>query len=197
MALTKNIDVILSEVGREIGYVQKGGTNKAQSYKYASAEQVLKKANEALFSRGVSVSSSAEIVYFNVEKYERTNDYGTKTLFRTDAAVHLSLTFHLGGETRTVEGVGSATDTGDKAVFKANTGALKYVLANAFLISWGDDPEADESVDKEAAPPKKPAAKKRAPAKAKKAKAAPVVEVDANSDFNTGDKDNDDEREEW
>ena len=37
--------------------------------------------------------------------------------------------------TLTVEGLGSGSDTGDKAVMKANTAALKYCLANGFLIS--------------------------------------------------------------
>jgi hypothetical protein len=140
------IDAMLAEVGREVAYVHKGGTNSAQRYSYARAEDVLKKVNEALFSRGISVSSKADLVYFNVTQYEKNS----KQMFRTDAAVHLALTFSFGEEVRTVEAVGSATDTSDKAVFKANTGALKYVLANAFLISWGDDPEADEAVDKEA-----------------------------------------------
>lgn len=145
-----SLDRMLAEVGREVAYVHKGGTNSAQRYSYARAEDVLKKVNEALFSRGISVSSKAELAHFNVTPYEKEDKYGKKQMFRTDAAVHLRLTFSLGEEVRSVEAVGSATDTSDKAVFKANTGALKYVLANAFLISWGDDPEADEAVDNEA-----------------------------------------------
>ena len=161
MATSKSIDDLLAEVGREVAYVTKGGKNEAQSYSYARAEDVLKKVNEALFSRGVSVSSDAELVYFNVTPYEKENQYGKRQMFRTDAAVHLRLTFHFGDEERTVEAVGSATDTADKAVFKANTGALKYVLANAFLISWGDDPEADEAVDAEAGANRKPKGRKK------------------------------------
>ena len=150
MTTKKTLDDLLSEVGREVAYVHKGGTNEAQKYSYARAEDVLKKVNEALFSRGISVGSSATLEYFNVTPYTKKQGNYEKQMFRTDAAVHLSLSFSKGEEVRTVEAVGSATDTADKAVFKANTGALKYVLANAFLISWGDDPEADESVDREA-----------------------------------------------
>ena len=47
--------------------------------------------------------------------------------------------------------VGTGADTGDKGVFKAMTGAEKYLLLKAFLISTGDDPEGDEKVDKEEA----------------------------------------------
>lgn len=167
----KSIDDILAEVGLEVGYVMKAGKNSAQNYKYARAEDVLKKVNEALFSRGCSTSSNAHLIKFNVTQYEKESQYGTKVMFRTDAAVRIELTVHFKGETRVFAGLGSATDTGDKAVFKANTGALKYLLANAFLISWGDDPEADEKVDIEA---KTATVKKRAPAEKK---AAPKKEA--------------------
>ena len=43
---------------------------------------------------------------------------------------------------------GTGTDKGDKAVYKAQTGALKYGLRHAFLIPDESDPEADSSVDK-------------------------------------------------
>lgn len=36
---------------------------------------------------------------------------------------------------------GEGIDKGDKAVYKADTGALKYYLANTFLIVAGDEPE--------------------------------------------------------
>jgi hypothetical protein len=43
---------------------------------------------------------------------------------------------------------GTGTDKGDKAVYKAMTGALKYGLRHAFLIPDESDPEADTSTDK-------------------------------------------------
>ena len=43
-------------------------------------------------------------------------------------------------------------DNNDKAAYKAQTGALKYALKNAFLIPDEADPEADESVDRASAP---------------------------------------------
>ena len=38
---------------------------------------------------------------------------------------------------------GEGIDKGDKAGYKAYTGALKYYLANTFLVATGDDPEKD------------------------------------------------------
>ena len=36
-----------------------------------------------------------------------------------------------------------AIDKGDKAGYKAYTGALKYFLANTFMVATGDDPETE------------------------------------------------------
>src|ERR1700738_5163472 len=46
----------------------------------------------------------------------------------------------------TVKVAGEGLDTGDKAPYKAMTGALKYALLQSFLLATGDDPE-DERVD--------------------------------------------------
>jgi hypothetical protein len=63
------------------------------------------------------------------------------------------------GESLVVEWAGSGSDKGDKGLYKAMTGAEKYVLLKTFLVPTGDDPEAEE-------PKPRPAAKKpEAPAK--------------------------------
>ena len=38
---------------------------------------------------------------------------------------------------------GEGIDKGDKALYKAYTGAIKYYLANTFLIATGNEPEND------------------------------------------------------
>ena len=128
----------LAEVMAEVGYVKKDATNDFHHYRYASAEAVLKKVNAALSARGIAVATQAELL-----QYEQ---FGKGV----HAVVRLSLSFTDGDEQLTVQGLGEGSDTGDKAVMKADTAALKYALANAFMISWGDDPEADASTDKRA-----------------------------------------------
>jgi hypothetical protein len=142
----------LAQVMAEVGYVQKDATNTGQGYRYASAAAVLGKVNEALSSRGVAVETHAELAHLSQAP-------GAKGGTNTTAVVKLCLDFTDGEERIHVEGLGSGMDYGDKAVMKANTAALKYAVANAFLISWGDDPEADATTDKEAARalPKSPA----------------------------------------
>ena len=39
--------------------------------------------------------------------------------------------------------IGESFDKGDKAIYKAYTGALKYYFASAFNVATGDDPEND------------------------------------------------------
>jgi hypothetical protein len=49
------------------------------------------------------------------------------------------------GEELTVRVAGEGADPGDKAPYKAMTGALKYALLQSFLLSTGDDPEDDRA----------------------------------------------------
>jgi hypothetical protein len=150
----KNLAGKLAEIGLVVGYVQKDKQNTGQGYSYASAEAVLKKVNSECFSRGIAIQSNAEIVSYN--------EYGPEGKKKMRAVVKLTLQFidSAEGSTRAiqVEGLGEGMDAGDKAVLKANTSALKYALANAFLISWGDDPEADASTDADSKPQRSPKA---------------------------------------
>ncbi len=147
----------LADVAAEVRYVQKDSFNDFQKYKYASAEAVLGKVNEALTTRGIAVGSTAELVnYHHGGKGESHN-----------AVVRLTLRFIdcESNEVIAVQGLGQGSDKGDKAVMKANTAALKYCYANAFTISWGDDPEVPNDSDKVDAGNKKRRAKnKKSPA---------------------------------
>src|SRR5262249_50822027 len=53
------------------------------------------------------------------------------------------------GEELTVRVAGEGADPGDKAPYKAMTGALKYALLQSFLLATGNDPE-DERTDSRA-----------------------------------------------
>lgn len=51
------------------------------------------------------------------------------------------------GESREYHFEGTGADNGDKALYKAYTGGLKFFLADQYLVAEGNDPELDESVD--------------------------------------------------
>lgn len=58
------------------------------------------------------------------------------------------------GESREYHFEGTGADNGDKALYKAYTGGLKFFLADQYLVAEGNDPELDESVDEETTTPK-------------------------------------------
>ena len=63
------------------------------------------------------------------------------------------------GDYREYRFSGSGADNGDKALYKAYTGGLKFFLADQYLVAEGNDPENDEDDEAPTAPAPKPAAK--------------------------------------
>ena len=51
---------------------------------------------------------------------------------------------------------GEGADTGDKAPYKAMTGALKYALLQSFLLASGDDPEDERGEMRNVPVPERP-----------------------------------------
>lgn len=144
----KSLAAHLADIMSEVGYVQKDARNDHFKYSYASADAVMSKVREACSKRGIGIVGTQAFVV----SYENNV-----------AVVKVTQTYGLGDQRVSFEGLGSGKDSGDKAIMKANTAALKYLLSLAFNISWGDDPEADSSVDKEASEPqKRPSARRQA-----------------------------------
>ena len=65
------------------------------------------------------------------------------TMYYADVAVDVTFTDAESGESVTVQSFGCGQDTGEKAIYKAMTGALKYALRMNFLIPDESDPEND------------------------------------------------------
>lgn len=139
-----NLAEKLVEVRKQVGYLQKQGSNTAQGYKYARAQDVFLKVNDAMGKLGVANYGSHVAVLSEMDGLGKSGN-------QHRASVRISVTYRdtESGDEVTFEGAGSGQDSGDKAIAKANTMALKYLLTNAFHISWGDDPEADPVTDEE------------------------------------------------
>lgn len=124
----------LAEVLTAVGYIEKAGTNASQGYKYVMAAQVADKVREELSKRGLS------IVPATVDVIE-----SGKTISEKQSLITLKVTWRITdsetGEFVEFQSVGSGSDSTDKGVYKAQTGALKYGLLMGFLIPTGDDPE--------------------------------------------------------
>lgn len=125
----------------DAGYVQKDKVNKFHKYAYASDEAVSKKFRDSMRDNGIYVASS-EIVKCELNE-KQLGDATVQSAF-----VHIRFVFSDGTSTYgPYEGCGGAMDKGDKAVMKAMTAARKYAISQAALVSWGDDPEGDASID--------------------------------------------------
>src|SRR5690606_24095603 len=133
------IAAIMAEVGQKVSYLQKQGDNTAQGYKYARAQDVFLKVNEEIHKRGVACIASSVSLEESVSGLGKSGNQHRVIVRIVQTYKHDET-----GETATFEGLGGGQDSGDKAVMKANTAALKYLLTNAFNISWGDDPEATD-----------------------------------------------------
>lgn len=139
----------------EIGHIQKTGKNKEQNYSYATDEEIMRAVQRAFFKVGIAFLSSCE----GIEKEPLYSTRSGNTMYLYTVKMKYTLADPDTGYTWDLSGVGQGTDTGDKGVYKAITGATKYALLKTLLLPTGDDPEKDDPNAKEneratAAPPK-------------------------------------------
>jgi hypothetical protein len=133
----------LVEIMGELERVPKRGHNNFQNYDYVMEADVEEAFSRACVKRNVMVFPHVNNMEIK-EPIEKSNQRLTTVL--------ISWTFEDAdtGEQRTVTMAGQGSDPGDKGIYKAFTGANKYMILKTFHLATGDDPEADERVDKEA-----------------------------------------------
>lgn len=154
----------LARVRQKHGYIQKKGRNTFHGYAYVTAADIAGRIGDGLAEEGVMMYCRA----LHVEP--KMMDKGTRV------HIQMEYVFTDGLAEIAVPGFGDAVDSGmgDKAVYKAMTGALKYVLLQTFLLEAGDDPEEDDlesTVDgtRKASPP----AQRKPPVQTKPAETPP------------------------
>jgi hypothetical protein len=134
-----NLAKKLVEVMLAVKSVEKKGKNEAQSYDYVKAADVAGPIRAELAKRGVLlVPDVVETVHFEKAGKEGKSQQG----------IHIKVKYTFidseDGERLDFHGYGTGLDTGDKGIYKAHTGALKYALRMFFLLpdSTGQsDPE--------------------------------------------------------
>lgn len=119
---------------KDKGVLTKDKENKFDNYSYFSEAGYKKLFTELLSEHGLELTSN-EVSY---ESFTSTNPKmpnGRKVTFEfilTDCETGFFEVSNVSGE---------GLDKGDKAGYKADTGALKYYLANTFMVATGDDAE--------------------------------------------------------
>lgn len=131
---------------KERGILPKGAHNDYDNYDYFSEAQYKELFTELFSKHGLELLIS-EIQYGTFDGTEK-QPYGrlitiSCTLIDIDT-----------GYSETSQHTGEGLDRGDKAGYKATTGAIKKFLSSTFLVATKDDPEREDD---------KPTPKKQAP----------------------------------
>lgn len=150
----------LAEVMGALSRLPKTGWNDRQSYHYVTEADVMDAIRSGLAERHVMILQDVR----EVQVSERESKQGGVLRF-VSLRVHFSAHDGDTGETLDLGTMpGESMDSGDKAIYKAITGAVKYFLLKLFKVSSGDDPEAE----------KKPIHRERAGSGAASAESGPV-----------------------
>ena len=175
----KLIAAKLTKIMQACSYVQKTGYNDFHKYKYATAADVLEKANESMVQNNVASIVRPELIEFRDVQNARGATEHLATVKTT-----ITLIDNDSGETLELIGMGSGQDSSDKAVMKAQTAALKYAWMMSLNISTGDDPEADapekpknDKSEQRKSEPQKPPAQTPAPQMATEAQRKKIDEL--------------------
>lgn len=132
----------LLAVQADIDAVEKGGTNTAQGYDYVRATDVASAVRKALIKHGVycSTSLNSDRVPIVIERPNKS-----PIIYATVDGVMNFINVDDPNERTAVSIVGHGLNYGgDKGIYAAITGAIKYGLRTAFLIPDENDPEVPE-----------------------------------------------------
>ena len=125
----------LRKLLKEKGILAKGGTNKFDGYKYFTEAQY-----KELFT-GLFTDAGLELSFTELE-YNTFSGSEKQANGRMPRLMFILTDIETGYYEETII-TGEGIDKGDKAGYKAYTGALKYYLANTFMVATGDDPETE------------------------------------------------------
>ena len=117
------------------GILQRQGDNKFDHYKYFSEAQYKLLFTELFSDNGLEMKFSED----TYESFEGSEKQANGRMVRITFSLIDTDTGFSEESTITAEGI----DKGDKAGYKAYTGALKYWLADTFMVATGDDPETE------------------------------------------------------
>jgi len=137
---TANVYDALLHVAREIGHVEKKGTNDFHGYKFAGEADVIEAVRPTMLKYGLVIISSVNDIT-PIDKFGNV-------FVRMEYKVH-----HVASGSEVVFGGGGAGNdrhrngVGDKGLYKAITGANKYMILKLLQLSTGDDPEGHDAFE--------------------------------------------------
>lgn len=134
----KTIATALGRVMEKCAYVQKTKKNAFHGYTYAGEGDVLAVLRPAMVEEGLMFIPSCDYVS-DIDQYGNITVTVEYTLIHRDGHIWPQKIKAAGcGNDKNKNGIG------DKGLYKALTGANKYLLFKMFQIETGDDPERDD-----------------------------------------------------
>jgi hypothetical protein len=131
----ENLVTKICEAIKTLGAIPKTGRNDFHKYSYRKHEDIMTVLQPALSTRGLLMFSKIKTLLSNtVEGKEGKSRHIVISVVYTITDGKNSIDFM---------GIGEGIDTGDKASYKAQTGAMKYALNDMFLLASEADPERD------------------------------------------------------
>jgi len=131
-------------VMKKCGYVQKDGDNRQQKYKYVSEAAVLGKIQPLLVEQNLIAVPKFSLL----SEREKPTQNGAVWQFCT-VKCQMTIIDSESGESVVVESLGQGVDPNDKGIAKAQTMAQKYCWMKLLQLETGDDPEKDETADRQ------------------------------------------------
>lgn len=137
----------LYEVAKAIPFVEKRGENDHHKYSFVQAVDVTREVRAQLLERKIIVIPGTV-----AGSIRHLTDTGGKGFVTTVDLVYTFIDAET-GEQVSFNWTGAGADVGgDKGLYKAYTGGLKYALLAMFLLPTTDDPEHDALTVADAAP---------------------------------------------
>lgn len=133
----KKIYSALTEVNKRVGALMKSRKNHQQGFMFRSIDDVMNELHSHFAEYGVLVIPEVE-TYDVAERV--TARGGAMFMVRATMKFHFTAT---DGSFVTIRNVGEAMDSGDKAMNKAMSIALKYALLQLFLIPTEEKKDPD------------------------------------------------------
>lgn len=130
----------LAAVMGEVDWVPKDGVNQFHKYSYATEAGIVNAVRGSLAKHGVMIVPSVKSTEWVAVQ---TSAGKNERLCRL--VVHYRILDSESADVIELDMLGEGQDSGDKAFYKAMTGATKYALLKLFLIPTGDDPENEDA----------------------------------------------------
>lgn len=156
--MSKNLYQKMVNVMREVDSVFKGANismSNGRSYSAVNHDDVARLLHKPLATEGIITKVSVERV--DISSRDKTNKFGDVSLeYRADVWVEVTFINADNPEEREVcKSFAYAFDSGDKAVGKAESMAVKYVFLKNFVLESTDNEESRDHENNFKTPPKK------------------------------------------